>query len=525
MVNEMMERKEESRPEEMVELPDDGVLFRLRERFEKAPDDIDAALRLAAFYVNRGWYNQAKGVFQNALKINSKDFTLLLEYGNTCFKKGELNEAGSSFRTLTQLRPDKIEAWNNLGIVQIQEGDLEGARHSFEKVIQIEPENAGALLNMGNYHAGKSQHEEALVYFKRAVEVMPGFADGWYNLGNTLMKLDKFDESVEAFEKALKYRGEFTSALKNLGFVYERQKKIEEAQRCYTRAIELNKADPSLRINLGGIYLLQDRINDARECFFKAVRLAPQDTGGWLGLREVALINGDIQTFNRATLAALPRLGESIIAESIEVLLDLDHKSAADEIVQQIDRLGKTGDLLDAQRICCYFLHDGDNEKNRSIFNRLLTTQSQDHRILKSLARYAYLSGKYDQVIDLVNKIDKPDDYAYSILWRSLIELKKDTQARRLIQNYIKDYPQNSECWYLLALVEARRGHRIRTEKFLLRALENGFANLEELKRESIMKEILDSIKQKQDTPSGNSNAAQTAAEHTGSADGKRVVL
>lgn len=521
----MMERKEENRPEEPVELPDDDVLFRLRERFENVPDDIDAALRLAAFYVNRGWYNQAKDVFQNALKINSEDFTLLLEYGNTCFKKGELTEAGSSFRRLTLLRPDKIEAWNNLGIVQIQEGDLEGARDSFEKVIQIEPENAGALLNMGNYYTGKGNHEDALVYFKKAVEVMPGFADGWYNLGNTVMALDRFDEAVDAFEKALKYRGEFTSALKNLGFVYERQKKIEDAQRCYVRAIELNKADPSLRINLGGIYLLQERIDDARECFLKAVRLAPQDTGGWLGLREVALINGDIQTFNRATLAVLPRLSESVIAESIEVLFDLDHKSAADEIVQQIDRLGKTGDLLDAQRICCYFLHDGDSEKNRSIFIRLLASQSQDHRILKSLARYAYLSGKYDQVVDLVNKIDKPDAYAYSILWRSLIEQKKDTQARRLIQNYIRDYPQNSECWYLLALIEAKRGHRVRTEMFLIRAFENGFSNLEELKREPIMKEILDSIKQKQEAPLSGCDAAQTAAEHTGSVDGKQVVV
>jgi Flp pilus assembly protein TadD len=516
MADGMMDSKEEITRTEQADFSDDSVLSMLRERFEKAPDDIDAALRLAAFYVNSGWYNQAKDVFQDALKLHSDDFTLLIEYGNTCFKKGEFAEAGTSFRKLTLLRPDKIEAWNNLGIVQIHEGDLQGAHDSFEKVLQIEPENAGALLNMGNYHAANGRHEEALTYFKKAVEVMPGFADAWFNLGNTLMVIDKFDEAVEAFEKALKYRGEFTSALKNLGFVYERQKKLDDAQRCYARAIELNKADPSLRINLGGILLLQDRIDDARESFLKAVRLAPQDTGGWLGLREVALINGDIQTFNRATLAVLPRLSESIIAETIEVLFDLDQKSAADEIVQQIDRLGKTGDLLDAQRICCYFYHDGDSEKNRAVFVRLLAKGAQDPQILKSLARYAYLSGKYDQVIDLVNKIDKPDACAHSILWRSLIEQKKDTQARRLIQNYIRDYPQNFECWYLLALIEAKKGHRIRTEKFLIRALENGFSNLDELKREPMLKEILDTITQKQDTP---------GAEHTGSADGKQVVL
>jgi Flp pilus assembly protein TadD len=495
------------------ELPDDSMLSKLRERFEKAPEDIDTALRLAALYVNSGWYNQAKDVFIDALKVHTDDFTLLLEYGNTCFKKGEFSEAATAFQKLTQLRPEKIEAWNNLGIVQIQDGNLDGALHSFEKVIELEPENAGALLNMGNYYAGKGMHEDAAEYFRKAVAVMPGFADAWYNLGNTLLAIGKMAEAGEAFEKAIKYRREFPSALKNLGFVYERQNRFDDAERCYTNAIELNKADPALRINLGGIHLLQNRTDDARECFLKAVRLAPQDVGGWLGLREVALIKGDLLTFNRATLAVLPRLSESIIAESIEILLDLDQKSAADEIVQQIDRLGKNGDLLDSQRISSYYLHGGDTGKIKSIVMRLLSKNPVEPQILKGVARYAFLSGKYEQVVDLVNKIDKPDACAQSILWRSLIEVKKDVQARRLIQNYIRECPESFECWYLLALIEARRGHRMRTEKFLIRALETGFTNLDELKKEPVLKEILDSISEKKDTHVVSSSLSDTKSD------------
>lgn len=495
-----MDSQEQITGAQTEELPDDSILSKLRERFEKTPEDIDTALRLAGFYVNSGWYNQAKDVFRDALKVHADDFTLLLEFGNTCFKKGDFNEAGSAFRKLCAVRPDKIEAWNNLGIVQIQEGDLEGALHSFEKVIELEPENAGALLNMGNYYAGKGMHEDAIAYFHKTVAVLPGFADAWYNLGNSFLAIGKMVEAGEAFEKAIKYRGDFPSALKNLGFVYERQKRFDDAERCYSSAIEFNKADPALRINLGGIHLLQNRTDDARECFLKAVRLAPQEVGGWLGLREVALVKGDLLTFNRATLAVLPRLSESIIAESIEILFDLDQKSAADEIVQQIDRLGKTGDLLDSQRICSYYLNDGDSVKIKSIVTRLLSKNPVEPQILKGLARYAFLSGKFEQVVDLVNKIDTPDAYAQSILWRSLIEVKKDVQARRLIQNYIREYPESFECWYLLAVIEARRGHRIRTEKFLIRALETGFTNLDELKKEPVLKEILDSISEKKDT-------------------------
>jgi tetratricopeptide (TPR) repeat protein len=501
--------------------PDIDVINKLRALFEKAPDDIDTALRLASMYVNSGWYNQAKDVFRDALKVHADDFTLLIEYGNTCFKKGEFSEAGTAFKRLTEIRPDKIEAWNNLGIVELHLGDLDAAQSCFEKVIEIEPENAGALLNMGNYYFGKERYEDASTYFKKAVDVMPGFSDAWYNLGNTMLKLERLDAAIESFDKALKYKINFPSALKNLGFVYERQKKLDDAQRCYSKAIELNKADPALRINLGGIYLLQDKFDEAKECFLKAVRLAPQEVGGWMGLREVALIKGDLQTFSRATLAVLPKLNESLIADSIEILLDLDQKNAADELVQQIDRLGINGDLLDAQRICLYFLRDGNNAKIQSILTRLLAKNTTDQHILKGLARYSFLSGKFEQVVELVNKIDKPDSFAQCILWRSLIKSDKDTQARRLIQNYIKDYPQSFECWYLLALIEAKKGNRQRAEKFLIKALENGYSNLDELQKEPLFKEIMDSIEKNP----GSDSETDKNAEQTGNAGGKQVVL
>jgi tetratricopeptide (TPR) repeat protein len=473
---------------------EDSVLQALRKIYTVSRGDVGAALRLAQYYVDRGWYNQAIDVFRDSLKENGDDYTLLLEYGNTCFKKGEYHEAGIKFKKLTEIKPDRIEGWNNLGIVQIHEGDLDEAYVCFKRVIAIEPDNTGALLNMGNYHSGKGESEQALEYFRKVAEVSPSFADAWYNLGNVLLSLHRIDEAIEAFEKSIKYKSEFPSALKNLGVAHERNGNMSEAERCYVQAIEFNKADPGLRSNLGAVQLSLNKVDDAKENFLKAVRLSPQETSGWMGLREVALAKGDMQMFTRATLSVLPRLSESVIASSLEILYDLHQVSSADEIVKQVDRLGTSGDALDVQRIIAYFYREGVSERVVAIYKRIASASSQNPSYLKGLARFAFLAQNFENAIEFVNKMEHPDCAAHSILWRSLVALNRETQARRLIQNYIREYPDYFDSWFLLGQMEARRGKRERAERFLIKALENGFTDMEEANQNAVLKQILDSL-------------------------------
>ena len=472
----------------------DTVLDTLREAYEAEPENTEAVIRLAQHYSDRGWLNEAIEIFKEALQRRSQDFTLHLEYGNTCFKKQEFKEALQVFKKLTELKPERIEGWNNLVIVQLQVGETESAKISFGKVLRIEPDHPGALINMGNYHFSNGDYENARLFFEHAVQTQPDFADAWFNLGNTFIALESYESAQNAFEKALKYQREFPSALKNLGFVFEKAGKLDKAEASYLQALEINKADASLWANLGAVSLRMKKYDEAKKYFLKAVRLAPNEIGGWMGLRHLSLVKGDLNTFIRSTLAILPRLSDEILAQSIEILYELNQFNKAEEILLQADRLGRDGDALDLQRLLLYQRKKINPGKVIAIYKRLSNLPKLTDPIRKGLARYALESAHFDTAINFVNNMEKADAAAESILWRALLGKNEVSKAKQLIQNYIKDNPDGYDCWFLLARIEAQRGNRIRAEKFLIRALENGFTNMEELNESVPLKQIFDTL-------------------------------
>ena len=224
-------------------------LDQLRADYEAHPEESHTAARLAEHYADLGWFNEALDVYREALKKNADELSLLVGYGNTCFRHSDLQEAMNAFKKLTELKPERIEGWNNLGIVHMAMGNDDAAQAAFSRVLSLEPDNAGALLNMGNCHARKGDTAGARTFFERAMAVKPDYADGWFNLGNTCLAEKDYPKALLAFEKALKYQREFPSALKNLGFVHEQCNEWEKAADCYRRAAQLDKVDAGIQIN------------------------------------------------------------------------------------------------------------------------------------------------------------------------------------------------------------------------------------------------------------------------------------
>ncbi len=472
----------------------DPVLEKLRLAYKADPQDIDNTIRLIQYLSDQGWYNEATDIAIEAMEKDGQNYTLVLEYGNTCFRKNDLKEAERAFLKLTSLKPGRIEGWNNLGIVLVQLSEMEKAGEAFAKVLFIEPDNPGALVNMGNHYSCKGELLKARAYFEHAVQARPDFTDAWYNLGNVLLAQEDYEGARAAFERALKYQEDFSSALKNMGYACERSGKNEKAEQCYLRAIELNKADFSVRVNLGNLYLKQKKYDEAKKCYLKAVKLAPQMLSGWMGLRHLSLAKGDLNTFIRATLAVLPRLDEQTLAQSIEILFEHNQIEKADEILTQADRLGRKGDALDLQRLLIYQRKKDNSGKVDAIYKHLSDKSELTDQIRKGLARYALHNNDFDTAIAHIEKMAESDSTSKSILWRALLAKKEERKVKQLVQLHIKEDPDYFDSWFVLAVIEAFRGNRIRAERFLIKALENGFTNMEELNQYSHLKQIFESL-------------------------------
>jgi len=326
----------------------EASLALLKQRYLDAPGDLERVLDLVRRFNSLGRYGDALRMCRAAMKHHSGQYDFLLEFANVLYKNGDFKESRLIYGKLTKTKPERIEAWNNLGILELSKGNLEEANAAFGKVLELNPDSVGALCNIGNYFAEKGDSAVAATYFERAIEVAPEFPDAWYNLGNAYMSLSQFADARDALEKAIKYDKAFGSAFKNLGFVYEQLEEYDKALGCYRKAAALNKTDAGVQVNMAGIYMRLDKYDKALECGKRAASLAPSEQSSWNALRTAAIRTGDGQTYYRAVNALISGISNWDLARSIADLREMGFDEEAEELLEYTVKINKGSKSVDA---------------------------------------------------------------------------------------------------------------------------------------------------------------------------------
>jgi len=306
----------------------------LQKRCKENPKELGNVLDLLHRYSALDRLDDALALCRSMMKAHSRTYSFLLEFANVLYKRGDLREARMIFGRLTELKPERVEAWNNLGILELSAGAIEAANTAFRRVLEIEPNNLGALCNTGNYFAERGDAGVAATYFERAIEAKPDFTEAWYNLGNSYMSLSQFSEAKRAFEKAIRYDKLFGSAYKNLGFVCEQLDDDARALECYTTAASLNRTDAGIQANMAGIYMRAGQYGKALECGRRAAMLAPSESSSWHALRGAAIQLGDGQAYYRAITALIKSISDDDLACGISDLREMGFAREAEELVE-----------------------------------------------------------------------------------------------------------------------------------------------------------------------------------------------
>ncbi|MBU0704859.1 MAG: tetratricopeptide repeat protein [Chloroflexi bacterium] len=253
-----------------VHLGDKSPLERDIEHMEQViqenPQDSDARVALAEYYLNEGAYQKSLDQATQVLALYPEHEGALLLSGIAYIRLGQPEAAVDPLEKFVALRRDRpmadadvvLEAaYYFLGTSYIQLNRLGEAISALEAALAINPTDADALYQLGLAYHANGQPEAALERYHKAVRFVPDFADAYQGMAESYSALDQSDyvayargmhalssQDYETAQTHLKYATQalpdFAPAFLGLGLMYEQMGELDQALTAVQRALKLD---------------------------------------------------------------------------------------------------------------------------------------------------------------------------------------------------------------------------------------------------------------------------------------------
>jgi tetratricopeptide (TPR) repeat protein len=274
---------------------------------------------------------------------------LKLKAVNRQFVDKDAAGALEEYRTLREVSPDFMPAWNNAGRILQSLGRHDEAAAMYEKAADLAPHNSIPLLNLFFLHCYQRKDIRAAERTARRYAAMaPDTAGSHSLLGFTLAVQEKFQEAEKELKKAIELEPDHSYALPNLAHVLFVSGKAAEAVPYYRRIAELGPeggmaGDPEVNAYNLALALRESGSRD------EAARIAAEARASILKEIEAGRsAAGDYHALLGKLCAAMGRTGEA------QAYLRKALTAAGDDPDELLDlaglhaQLGQVGPAVDA---------------------------------------------------------------------------------------------------------------------------------------------------------------------------------
>ena len=227
---------------------------------------------------------------------------------------GMLDEAIEAYKKTISLKPDYVDAYNNMGIILRNQGKFDEAISVYKKVIVLKPDYVKAYINMGIAFKDQDKFDEAIEVYKKAILIKPDHVEAYDNMGIALKNQGKFDMAIETFKKALSIKPDNAQVYYNMGNTLQDQGKLDEAIEYYNKSILHKPNSTQAYNNMGSALKIQCKFEESIQAFKKAYLLKPDNIESLYNLGTTLQITGkleDAETSFRKAIVLKPDYAEA----------------------------------------------------------------------------------------------------------------------------------------------------------------------------------------------------------------------
>ncbi|MDX2084464.1 MAG: tetratricopeptide repeat protein [Candidatus Melainabacteria bacterium] len=256
------------------------ALFWYRKASERDPLNEDALFNLGKLYESENQPDLAIQSYLMTLSLRPDDPGVLCQLGNVFYTVKDYEQAASCYKAslflsrdpewratmaqsladlyqqhlnqpvaaqmalmmAIQQKPDAVDHFVQLGVLNYESNDLPNARRVCEKALTVSPKNPQLHSHLGYLHWTHGHIEKAVQFYQKAIALDPSYDIAHNNLGVIYLdNLGQLTNALEHLEKATELNNTYALAFFNLGRAHNFLGNKLEAAAYYQRARELNE--------------------------------------------------------------------------------------------------------------------------------------------------------------------------------------------------------------------------------------------------------------------------------------------
>lgn len=178
------------------------------EFFDRDPDKGEIAI--AADHIKAGRTDEAVGLLRGMLRKNPDNVDALCFLALAYRKESKgLADAEALLRRATQVAPDHVSAWLNLGALLSEQSKYLKAIDCFKQATRLEPAHPGAWALLGNAYGQASYPEKSVHAYEKSIKLKPDIAHHQMGYAHVLKTIGNQEGSLAAYRKAVHLRPQF----------------------------------------------------------------------------------------------------------------------------------------------------------------------------------------------------------------------------------------------------------------------------------------------------------------------------
>ena len=243
-----------------------------------------------------GKFAEALGSFENILKINPTDTSVVFNCAIAADKAKDLEKAKMYYQRLIDNRYNDVKIYNLLAAIYRSEKNDSKAVEVIQKGRQAFPEDNNLLIEELNYFLASGKSAEAMASLDKAIQADPNNPSLFLAQGNLFDKAGQQEKAADAYKKAIAIKPDFFDAYYNLGAMYFNQGAELANKANDIPPKEIAKYDAAKKV-------FEAKFKEALPFLEKAWELSPKDNSTMVSLKQIYLRLGDTENLNRVSKA------------------------------------------------------------------------------------------------------------------------------------------------------------------------------------------------------------------------------